>query len=68
MGATTPRQQLKVGASWVILTSVFEFALGRAQGMSWTRMLADYNPAAGGLMLIGLAFLFFTPWLTRKLR
>ena len=68
MGATTLRQQLKVGAYWVILTLVFELALGRAQGMSWTRILADYNPASGGLMAAGLAFMFLAPWLTRKLR
>jgi hypothetical protein len=68
MGATSPRQQLKVGAYWVILTLVFEFAIGRAQGMSWAHILADYNPARGGLMSLGLAFMFLTPWLTRKFR
>jgi hypothetical protein len=36
--------------------------------MSWSHILADYNPARGGYMVAGLAFLFFTPWLTRKLR
>ena len=68
MGATTQRQQFKVGAYWVILTLVFEFALGRAIGTSWADMLADYNPARGGFMLLGLAFMFLTPWITRKLR
>ena len=68
MGASTRRQQLQVGALWVILTLVFEFALGRALGMSWTRILADYNPARGGFMLLGLTFMLFAPWLTRKLR
>jgi hypothetical protein len=68
MGATTQRQQFKVGAFWVILTLVFEFALGRALGTSWTHLLADYNPAQGGFMLFGLAFMFLAPWITRKLR
>jgi len=68
MRATTPRQQLKVGALWVILTLVFEFALGRATGVSWPHILSDYNPVQGGYMVAGLAFLFFAPWLTRKLR
>jgi len=68
MGASTRRQQLQVGALWVILTLVFEFALARALGMNWTRILADYNPARGGFMLFGLTFMFFAPWLTRKLR
>ena len=48
--------------------SIFEFALGRATGASWSRILSDYNPAHGGFMLLGLAFMFITPWLTRKLR
>jgi hypothetical protein len=68
MGAATPRQQFKVGAFWVILTLVFEFALGRAQGVGWARILDDYNPARGGFMLLGLAFMLITPWLTRKSR
>ena len=68
MAAGTRRQQFSVGAFWVLLTLIFEFALGRATGMSWTRILSDYNPAHGGFMLPGLAFMFITPWLTRKLR
>jgi hypothetical protein len=68
MGTSSRRQQLEVGAFWVMLTLVFEFALGRAQGASWTRMLDDYDPARGGFMLLGLAFMLFAPWLTRKLR
>jgi hypothetical protein len=68
MGASSRRQQFRVGAFWVILTLVFEFALGRATGATWSRILSDYNPAHGGFMLLGLAFMFITPWLTRKLR
>ena len=68
MGASTQRQQFKVGAYWVVLTLVFECALGRAIGTSWAHLLADYNPARGGYMLLGLAFMFLTPWITRKLR
>jgi len=51
-----------------MLTLIFEFALGRATGASWSRILSDYNPTHGGLMLLGLAFMFITPWLTRRLR
>ena len=67
LGALRARQ-LTVGAFWVILTLAFEFALGRATGASWSRILSDYNPTHGGFMLLGLAFMFITPWLTRKLR
>ena len=61
LNAATRRDQLLVGAFWVGLTLVFEFTLGRATGESWSRILADYNPARGGLMLLGLAFMFCTP-------
>ena len=61
MGAGTRRQQLMVGGFWVLLTLIFEFALGRAIGVSWSSILS-------GFMLLGLAFMFITPWLTRKLR
>jgi lipoprotein signal peptidase len=68
MNASTRRQQLTIGAYWVLLTLLFEFVLGRTTGASWSRLLSDYNPARGGVMLLGLAFMFITPWLTRKLR
>src|SRR5688572_2053335 len=68
MKAGTKRDQFRIGAFWVALTVIFEFSLGRAMGSSWSRMLSDYNPAHGGNMLLGLAFMFLTPWLARKLR
>ena len=34
MGASSRRQQFRVGAYWVALTLIFEFSLGRALGMS----------------------------------
>jgi hypothetical protein len=68
MNARTRREQLMVGAFWVGLTLVFEVALGRATSASWSRILSDYNPLHGGLMLLGLAFMFVTPMLTRRTR
>ena len=66
LSATSLRSQLGIGVFWVALTVVFEFTLGRAVGMSWTRILADYNPSLGGYMLLGLAVMFIAPWLTRR--
>ena len=63
LNAKTRREQLMVGGVWVTLTVVFEFVLGRATSASWNRILSDYNPLHGGLMLLGLAFLFCTPML-----
>jgi hypothetical protein len=68
MKAGATRDQFRIGAYWVALTLVFEIALGRAMGLGWTRILSDYNPAHGGWMLVGLAFMFVAPWLTKRLR
>jgi len=66
MGAATRRAQLVVGLYWVVLTVIFEVALGRATGASWDRIFSDYNPARGGFMLLGLAFMALTPMLTAR--
>jgi hypothetical protein len=68
MNARTRREQLTVGAFWVGLTLIFEVVLGRATGASWSRILSDYNLLHGGLLLLGLAFMFVTPMLTRRSR
>ena len=66
LGATTRAQQLVVGGLWVVLTLAFEFTVGRAVGTSWSQLFADYNPARGGLMVLGLAFMFVTPMLVAR--
>jgi hypothetical protein len=68
MGARTPAAQVSIGAMWVFLTLGFEGLLGRASGLGWDRLLADYDPARGGFMIFGLAFLLFAPFLAAKLR
>jgi hypothetical protein len=66
--ASTRREQFNAGALWVVLTLVFEFTLGRATGVSWSRILFDYDPTRGGLMLPGMAFMFMAPMLAAKTR
>lgn len=68
MGAATRRAQLGVGLWWAALTLCFEMVLGRALGMSWSRIFADYDPTRGGFMMLGLAFMVFAPLLAAKLR
>jgi hypothetical protein len=68
MGARSRVAQLEVGAMWIVLTVAFEFALGRAMGLGWDRILADYNPARGGFMILGMVFMFFAPLLAARLR
>jgi hypothetical protein len=68
MGATTRRVQLAVGIWWAASTLAFEFTLGRAIGLSWSRILSDYDPSRGGFMVLGLVFMVFAPTLAAKLR
>jgi len=66
MRVANPREQLTVGTSWVLLTLVFEFSLGRATGLGWARILSDYNPLQGGFLLLGMAVMFAAPWLVGR--
>lgn len=59
---------LAVGGLWIALTVAFEFALGRALGLSWPRILEDYDVLRGGLMPIGLAFMALSPWIVWRLQ
>jgi hypothetical protein len=67
-GPGSYRQQLQVGALWVVLTLIFEFTLGYFFGYSLERILADYNIAQGGLMLFGVLFMLFAPALAALAR
>jgi hypothetical protein len=51
-----------IGVLWAILTLVFEFSLGRALGMTWPAMLADYDLTRGGVMALGVLAIALTPW------
>jgi hypothetical protein len=66
--AGSERTLLNIGAAWMALTVAFELMLGRAMGLSWTRIMEDYNLIQGGLMPLGLLFLSFAPWLAMRVR
>jgi hypothetical protein len=68
LGAHTRRSRLIVGAYWVGLTLVFEISLGRVMGLSWSRIVSDYDPAQGGWMPLGLAVMFLAPTLAARMR
>jgi hypothetical protein len=68
IGAGKRSEWLGVGILWVALTLMFEIAFGRASGVSWDGIFSDYNPARGGFMLFGLAFMCVTPLLAARLR
>lgn len=58
-----------VGCIWVALTVMFEFAIGLlVLGYNGERLLEDYDPNRGGLMLFGLLFMLLSPLLAARLR
>jgi ribosomal protein S18 acetylase RimI-like enzyme len=69
IGANTRLRLLSVGMLWVVLTVLFEIALGRfALGLSWDRIAEDYDVTRGGLLSFGLLFMAAAPTLAAKLR
>lgn len=61
-------RQLRVGVVWVVLMVGFEIGLGLALGFSVEHILADYQPAKGGLMAFGLLVLLFAPMIGARFR
>ena len=69
MGARTRVQLLGIGVMWVVLTVMFEVALGRGVfRYDWSRILSDYDLSHGGLMAFGLLAMVFTPLLAARIR
>jgi hypothetical protein len=69
IGVRDRRRLLATGLLWVTLTAAFEATLGRlVMGLSWDRILADYDLSRGGLMAIGMVLLFLMPLLAAKAR
>jgi len=68
LGARRLREQLAVGLMWVVLTVVFELALGTLLGLTRERMLADYDLKAGGFMAFGLLFMLLSPVIAARVR
>ena len=63
----TDRGSFAVGGAWALLTLVFEFGLGRARGLSWQEMAADYDVTRGRTWVAVPAFLIVGPaWVRRR--
>jgi hypothetical protein len=47
----------------------FEIGFGRfVFRASWKRLMSDFDLRQGSLLSIGMAILFFAPWITAKIR
>lgn len=64
---TTPTL-LSTGLVLVLLTLTFELSLGFVLGFSSERISEDYDPRRGGLMVLGMLFLFVSPLVAARVR
>jgi hypothetical protein len=69
IGVASVPQSLAVGGLWVTLMLGFDLGLGRLYfGLPWSRLMADFDVRKGGMLGLGMLFLFLTPWLVTQLR
>ncbi len=67
-GLRDPGSLLAVGVVFTGLTVAFEFLFGRfVAGHSWSRLLQDYNVAAGRIWILVLAVTLLGPLLAGRL-
>ncbi|MFL5740403.1 MAG: hypothetical protein ACJ75B_09320 [Flavisolibacter sp.] len=57
-----------IGCMWLIMTVLFEFALGRfVTGASWNKIFYDYNILEGRIWILLLITLLVTPFIVKQL-
>jgi len=61
-------RKLGVGAIWLVLMAGFDVALGRAFGLGWERILADFDPRQGGFLGLAMSWIVVAPWLAARWR
>lgn len=60
---------LSIGMMWMLLTLGFEAAIGiYGFGFGWNRIIAEYDPRTGSLMLFGHFVLVSAPLIAFRLR
>jgi len=69
MGSSRSSQLLWIGMMWAVLTLAFEISFGRlVVGVTWERLLSDYNVLEGGLLPLGMIVLVLSPLVAGKVR
>jgi hypothetical protein len=69
LASRTKLQLFGVGLLWVVLTVLFEIALGRlVLDLPWDRITEDYDFTRGGFLGLGLLFMAVSPILATALR
>ena len=65
----TLREAIAIGATWTILTVVFEFVFGHwVDGKTWSELFQNYNVADGRLWLLALIWIGAGPAVIRRRR
>lgn len=65
----TLRTATAIGATWAIMTVVFEFTFGHwVDGKTWSELFQDYNLADGRLWLVALVWIAAGPSIIRRIR
>lgn len=65
----TLRAALAIGATWAILTVVFEFVFGHwVDQKTWSELFQNYNVADGRLWLVALIWIGAGPAVIRRFR
>jgi hypothetical protein len=69
IGAETRNDQLGVGLLWLAAMMAFDIGFGRwVFHASWARIGTEFDLRRGGLLGLGMVFLFFAPLLVAELR
>jgi hypothetical protein len=59
---------IAVGFLWLLLTLLFELSLGSIFGLTWERIISDYDLRRGGLLPLGLIVLTISPLVAARLQ
>jgi hypothetical protein len=68
LGPQPVRRWWTFGLFWLALTLAFEIGLGRVTGMSWDRIVSDFDPRRGGLLAFGMLAILVAPRLLAQRR
>lgn len=68
LGKGTGKKYVKIGLLWLILSVLFETALGLAMGQSVPEIIKAYDVTTGNMWLVVILFIGFVPWLTAKIK
>ena len=68
LGPQPVRRWWTFGLLWLALTLMFEIGLDRATGMSWDRIVSDFDPRRGGLLAFGMLVILVGPRLLAQRR